>query len=62
MEYISKKSCSIWTVCPCFWDIQIGLFRLEGPGLAVSGPAVTMDYASKRKGSILYSRKSAAKN
>ena len=18
MEYISKKSCSIWTVCPCF--------------------------------------------
>ena len=19
MEYISKKSCSIWTVCPCFF-------------------------------------------
>ena len=21
MEYISKKSCSIWTVCPCFYMI-----------------------------------------
>ena len=19
MEYISKKSCSIWTVCPCYY-------------------------------------------
>ena len=28
MEYISKKSCSIWTVCPCFcWKSY--LFKSE---------------------------------
>ena len=25
MEYISKKSCSIWTVCPCFFMASLTL-------------------------------------
>ena len=23
MEYISKKSCSIWTVCPCYYKESV---------------------------------------